>query len=183
MPTGGVTLDNAGDWIRAGAVAVGAGSRCSTRGDRERAVRGHHRKRAPVRRERRGRESEMSATRRHVRRDYAAARPAGLRAAAAVAHAVRDVRRRRSQRGGQPGAVRPRELLRDAAAVATPLVTPRCARCGPKAFALTNRSRRQPHRHLLHRDRREPARVHGPLRSRAFSDQRDPAGRGRLGRA
>ena len=26
MPTGGVTLDNAGDWIRAGAVAVGVGS-------------------------------------------------------------------------------------------------------------------------------------------------------------
>src|SRR5438093_1865247 len=26
MPTGGVTLDNAGDWIRAGAVAVGGGS-------------------------------------------------------------------------------------------------------------------------------------------------------------
>jgi len=26
MPTGGVTLDNAGDWIRAGAVAVGIGS-------------------------------------------------------------------------------------------------------------------------------------------------------------
>jgi 2-dehydro-3-deoxyphosphogluconate aldolase/(4S)-4-hydroxy-2-oxoglutarate aldolase len=26
MPTGGVTLDNAGDWIRAGAAAVGAGS-------------------------------------------------------------------------------------------------------------------------------------------------------------
>ena len=26
MPTGGVTLDNAGDWIRAGAVAVGAGA-------------------------------------------------------------------------------------------------------------------------------------------------------------
>jgi 2-dehydro-3-deoxyphosphogluconate aldolase / (4S)-4-hydroxy-2-oxoglutarate aldolase len=26
MPTGGVSLDNAGDWIRAGAVAVGAGS-------------------------------------------------------------------------------------------------------------------------------------------------------------
>ena len=37
MPTGGVTLDNAGDWIRAGAVAVGVGSalldgRRSTRG-------------------------------------------------------------------------------------------------------------------------------------------------------
>jgi 2-dehydro-3-deoxyphosphogluconate aldolase/(4S)-4-hydroxy-2-oxoglutarate aldolase len=26
MPTGGVSLDNAGDWIRAGAVAVGVGS-------------------------------------------------------------------------------------------------------------------------------------------------------------
>ena len=26
MPTGGVTLDNAGDWVRAGAVAVGVGS-------------------------------------------------------------------------------------------------------------------------------------------------------------
>ena len=26
MPTGGVTLDNAGDWLRAGAVAVGVGS-------------------------------------------------------------------------------------------------------------------------------------------------------------
>jgi 2-dehydro-3-deoxyphosphogluconate aldolase/(4S)-4-hydroxy-2-oxoglutarate aldolase len=26
MPTGGVTLDNAGDWITAGAVAVGVGS-------------------------------------------------------------------------------------------------------------------------------------------------------------
>jgi 2-dehydro-3-deoxyphosphogluconate aldolase/(4S)-4-hydroxy-2-oxoglutarate aldolase len=25
-PTGGVTLDNAGDWIRAGAVAVGVGT-------------------------------------------------------------------------------------------------------------------------------------------------------------
>jgi 2-dehydro-3-deoxyphosphogluconate aldolase/(4S)-4-hydroxy-2-oxoglutarate aldolase len=26
MPTGGVTLDNAGEWIRAGAVAVGIGT-------------------------------------------------------------------------------------------------------------------------------------------------------------
>jgi 2-dehydro-3-deoxyphosphogluconate aldolase/(4S)-4-hydroxy-2-oxoglutarate aldolase len=26
MPTGGVTLDNAGDWLRAGAVAVGVGT-------------------------------------------------------------------------------------------------------------------------------------------------------------
>jgi 2-dehydro-3-deoxyphosphogluconate aldolase/(4S)-4-hydroxy-2-oxoglutarate aldolase len=26
MPTGGVTLENAGEWIRAGAVAVGLGS-------------------------------------------------------------------------------------------------------------------------------------------------------------
>jgi 2-dehydro-3-deoxyphosphogluconate aldolase/(4S)-4-hydroxy-2-oxoglutarate aldolase len=26
MPTGGVSLDNAGEWLRAGAVAVGVGS-------------------------------------------------------------------------------------------------------------------------------------------------------------
>jgi 2-dehydro-3-deoxyphosphogluconate aldolase/(4S)-4-hydroxy-2-oxoglutarate aldolase len=26
MPTGGVTLDNAGEWIKAGAVAVGVGT-------------------------------------------------------------------------------------------------------------------------------------------------------------
>jgi len=26
MPTGGVSLDNAGDWIKAGAVAVGVGT-------------------------------------------------------------------------------------------------------------------------------------------------------------
>jgi 2-dehydro-3-deoxyphosphogluconate aldolase/(4S)-4-hydroxy-2-oxoglutarate aldolase len=26
MPTGGVSIDNAGDWLRAGAVAVGVGS-------------------------------------------------------------------------------------------------------------------------------------------------------------
>jgi 2-dehydro-3-deoxyphosphogluconate aldolase/(4S)-4-hydroxy-2-oxoglutarate aldolase len=26
MPTGGVTIDNVGDWLRAGAVAVGVGS-------------------------------------------------------------------------------------------------------------------------------------------------------------
>jgi 2-dehydro-3-deoxyphosphogluconate aldolase/(4S)-4-hydroxy-2-oxoglutarate aldolase len=26
MPTGGVTVENAGDWIRAGAVAVGVGT-------------------------------------------------------------------------------------------------------------------------------------------------------------
>ena len=36
-------------------------------------------------------------------------------------------------------------------------------------------ARRQPDRHLLHRDRRQPARVNGPLRSRAFRDQRDSA--------
>jgi 2-dehydro-3-deoxyphosphogluconate aldolase/(4S)-4-hydroxy-2-oxoglutarate aldolase len=26
MPTGGVTMDNAGEWIKAGAVAIGVGS-------------------------------------------------------------------------------------------------------------------------------------------------------------
>ncbi|MPN48131.1 KHG/KDPG aldolase [bioreactor metagenome] len=32
MPTGGVDIDNVGEWIKAGAVAVGAGS-CLTKGD------------------------------------------------------------------------------------------------------------------------------------------------------
>ncbi|WP_428388851.1 bifunctional 4-hydroxy-2-oxoglutarate aldolase/2-dehydro-3-deoxy-phosphogluconate aldolase [Mucisphaera sp.] len=31
MPTGGVTLDNAGDWLKAGAVAVGVGSALATK--------------------------------------------------------------------------------------------------------------------------------------------------------
>ena len=39
MPTGGVTLDNAGDWIRAGAVAVGLGSALlDAQGDRQTAA-------------------------------------------------------------------------------------------------------------------------------------------------
>ena len=63
MPTGGVTPDNAGDWIRAGAVAVAAGSSLlDASGDRERPFRRHYRERAAVCGERARRESEMSAT-------------------------------------------------------------------------------------------------------------------------
>ena len=36
-------------------------------------------------------------------------------------------------------------------------------------------ARRQPRRHLLRRDRRQPARLHRHLRPRPFGDQRDPA--------
>ena len=58
MPTGGVTLDNAGDWIRAGAVAVGrrfGAARCQ--GDREQPVRRHQRRMRDGRGERRGGQS------------------------------------------------------------------------------------------------------------------------------
>ena len=54
MPTGGVSIDNAGDWLRAG--AVGRRRRIGARrhqGDRGGAVPRHHRQRAPHRRERR----------------------------------------------------------------------------------------------------------------------------------
>ena len=54
MPTGGVTLDNAGDWIRAGAVAVGLGSALLDAQAIEQPLRRHHGERAQGRRERRG---------------------------------------------------------------------------------------------------------------------------------
>ena len=53
MPTGGVSIDNAGDWLRAGAVAVGVGSALvDTKAIAGEAVQRHHRQRAPHRRER-----------------------------------------------------------------------------------------------------------------------------------
>jgi 2-dehydro-3-deoxyphosphogluconate aldolase/(4S)-4-hydroxy-2-oxoglutarate aldolase len=33
MPTGGVSADNVGDWLAAGAIAVGAGSELASAGD------------------------------------------------------------------------------------------------------------------------------------------------------
>ena len=75
----------------------------------------------------------MHAQSRDVRRDHAAAQPAGVRALSSVAGAGGHVRRRRSQRRRQPGAVRARQLLRDAAAGARRSATLRCARCAPKA--------------------------------------------------
>ena len=54
MPTGGVTLDNAGDWIRAGAVAVGVGSALLDARPSPRALRSDHRQCAADRGERGG---------------------------------------------------------------------------------------------------------------------------------
>ena len=73
--------------------------------------------------------------------------------------------------------------LRHAAAGATRSATRRSARCAPKACD-TDRIVRGGSRigDLLRRDRRQPARLDGHLRPRAFGDQRDAAGRGRLGR-
>ena len=53
---------------------------------------------------------------RHVRRDHAAAEPARVRALLSVARAAGDLRRRRSERRGEPGALRVRQPLRDARA-------------------------------------------------------------------
>ena len=85
----------------------------------------------------------------------------------------RHVRRRRGQRRRQPRAVRARELVRDTAAAA------RDRRRGGQSASRRRRSdrghpaRRRSHRRLLRRERREPARVGGHLRSRAVGDQRD----------
>ena len=69
---------------------------------------------------------------RDVRRDHAAAQPAGIRALPPVAAVRGHLRRRRGQRRGQPGAVRPREPLRDAAADARDRRRGGHARCAPK---------------------------------------------------
>ena len=70
---------------------------------------------------------------RHLRRDHAAAEPAGLRALLPVARAAGDLRRRRGERRGQPRALRVRELLRDARARQRRSATARSARCAPRA--------------------------------------------------
>ena len=74
---------------------------------------------------------------RDVRRDHAPAGPARIRAPAPVADALGHVRRRRSQRRGQPCAVRSRELVSHAAAPATRSATPPSPRCAPRACAPT----------------------------------------------
>ena len=54
MPTGGVSIDNVGDWLRAGAVAVGVGSALARyEGDRGETVRRDRRQRTPHGRQRR----------------------------------------------------------------------------------------------------------------------------------
>ena len=126
MPTGGVSLDNAGDWIAAGAVAVGVGTAlldataiaagdyavitANAQTDRRQRRGGRGAASAAVRADPDGAKS------RDVRRDHAAAQPARVRAVLPVAGARRDVRRRRGERRRQPRALRPRELLRHAAA-------------------------------------------------------------------
>src|SRR4030095_11936608 len=119
MPTGGVTLDNAGDWIRAGAVAVGVGSAlldsaAISAGQFGTITANARRVVASVSkaREARGRaKSSRSASTR-----CGGARPARLRALPPVGDLHGDLRRRRSQRRRQPGAVRTRQLVCHAAA-------------------------------------------------------------------
>ncbi len=89
--------------------------------------------------------------------------------------------RRRGECGRQPRAVRPRELLRHAAAEAR-------HRRGRGARAARGRrqnrfhhSRRRSRRRLLRRGGRQPARIQRHLRSRAFGHQRARARNGGLG--
>ena len=74
---------------------------------------------------------------RHVRRDHAAAEPARVRAVPAVARARRDLRRRRSQRRRQPGAVRAARASTSPACRRTRSARRRSARSAPKACGPT----------------------------------------------
>ena len=127
MPTGGVTRDNAGDWIRAGAVAIGVGTALVDRDGRRRRADSTSitRERACVRRCRRsarGRRAGGSERDedRLLRRDHAAAEPAGLRAAVPVAARCR----RRSAAGKRTSP----SAWRSSAATAT---TSRACRANP----------------------------------------------------
>ena len=138
---------------------------------------------ASSRTSRAARRGTLMAEGRHVRRDHAAAEPAGIRAVPPVAGAAGHLRRRRSERRGQPRALRPRELVRHAPAGARDRRRRGAGAARRRRAHRRDRARRRSRRHLLRRNRREPARVDGDLRPRAFGDQRDGAGRGRLGRA
>ena len=121
MPTGGVTRENAGEWIRAGAVAIGVGTALVD----AKAVGGA----AVRRRSRQTRahfvEAVRSARGAAVRRGdedrcfgeiMLRLSPPGFERLLPVAAAAGHVRRRRGERRRQPGAVRLRQPLRDAPA-------------------------------------------------------------------
>ena len=111
MPTGGVTLDNArrldSRRRRRGRDRVGVARR---QGDRRRPLRRDYGQCTARRGQRRVREIVSPTTddthRRHLRRNHAASQPTGVRALLPVARAVGDLRRRRSERRGQPRALR-----------------------------------------------------------------------------
>ena len=139
MPTGGVTRDNAGDWIRAGAVAIGVGTAlvdpAAVEAGRFDLIRDNARRSSTP--SRRPASAGLPEWRRDedrlLRRDHAAAQPAGLRAAVPVADAPGDVRRRRSQRRRQPRAVRLRQPLRHPRAGPRRSAMRRFRRCAPRA--------------------------------------------------
>ena len=134
MPTGGVTRENAGDWIRAGACAIGVGTALVDRRRWRSAASATSRRRLVTSSARCPTRARASCPRRRrdedrlLRRDHAAAEPAGLRAVLPVAAPAGDLRWRRSQRRRQPGALRLRQPLRDAAYRPIRSAT---RRCGP----------------------------------------------------
>ena len=93
----------------------------------------------------------------------------------------RDLRRRRSQRRGQPRAVRPRELTTSRGCRRTRSATPRSARCAPKACAPTTSCAAASGIGIYFAEAGASQRAsHGHLRPRPLGDQRDGAGRRRL---
>ena len=185
MPTGGVTRENAGDWIRAGAVAIGVGTalvdQAAVSGRRFDAIprtRAHFIE--AVASARSGAHGEVQRMVKTVCFGEIMLRlsPPGFERLFQSPVLQRHVRRRRSQRGGQPGAVRLRQLVRHRALPAqSRSATPRCKALRAEGVNVEHvAARRRRAGHLLRGDRREPARVDGDLRPRPFGDQRAAAG-------
>ena len=108
--------------------------------------------------------------------------PPGFERFLQIAGVRRHLRRRRGQRRRQPRAVRARQPLRDAPAGARDRRRGGAGAARRRRAHRLHRPRRRSHRHLLRRGRRQPARLDGHLRPRPLGDQRDDAGRRRLGR-
>ena len=141
MPTGGVTLDNAGDWIRAGAVAVGVGlGAARRRRHRERPARRDYRQRAADRRERRAQRGATTMSAKVVTFGELMLRlsPPGFERLLPVAGAV--ARPSAAARPTSPSASRisASTATTSRACRRTRLATPRCGRCAPRASPPTH---------------------------------------------
>ena len=182
MPTGGVTSENAGDWIRAGAVAIGVGTalvdatgggRAPVRSDLPRRHVSSSRP-SPSARPVDAAGSAMTSTRRLLRRNHDAAESAGRRAAAAVARAVRRPSaavRRTSPSAWRTSACR---AVTSRGCPPTPLATPPSARCAREGVDVEHVQRGGSRLGIYFAETgASQRRVHRDLRPRALGHQRD----------